>query len=41
MQFQLTSDFIENIAQLIAKKDGNALRETPAKFSLCRHRRTP
>jgi magnesium transporter len=27
MQFQLTSDFIENVAQLIAKKDGNALRE--------------
>jgi magnesium transporter len=27
MQFQLTSDFIENVTQLIAKKDGNALRE--------------
>lgn len=27
MQFQLTSDFIENVQQLIAKKDGNALRD--------------
>jgi len=27
MQFQLTDDFIENIEQLIAKKDGNELRE--------------
>ena len=27
MQFQLTTDFIELIEQLIAKKDGNALRE--------------
>ena len=27
MQFQLTSDFIQSIQQLIAKKDGNALRE--------------
>ena len=27
MQFQLTADFIEQIEQLIAKKDGNALRE--------------
>ena len=27
MQFQLTTHFIENIEQLIAKKDGNALRE--------------
>ena len=32
MQFQLTSDFIENIAQLIAKKDGNALREVLQDF---------
>ena len=32
MQFQLTSDFIENIAQLIAKKDGNALRELLQNF---------
>ena len=32
MQFQLTSDFIENIAQLIAKKDGNALREVLQNF---------
>jgi len=28
MQFQLTTTFIENIEQLIAKKDGNALKET-------------
>ena len=27
MQFQLTTTFIENIEQLIAKKDGNALKE--------------
>lgn len=27
MQFQLTTDFIENVEQLIAVKDGNALRE--------------
>lgn len=27
MQFQLTDDFIENIEQLVAKKDGNRLRE--------------
>ncbi len=27
MQFQLTTAFIENIEQLIAKKDGNALKE--------------
>ena len=27
MQFQLTSEFIENIEQLIAKKDGIALRD--------------
>jgi len=27
MQFQITNDFIENIEQLIAKKDGNALRD--------------
>ena len=27
MQFQLTSDFIAQITQLIANKDGNALRE--------------
>jgi magnesium transporter len=27
MQFQLTADFIEQVEQLIAKKDGNALRE--------------
>lgn len=26
MQFQLTNDFIENVEQLIANKDGNALR---------------
>tara|TARA_R110000787_G_scaffold281906_1_gene393480 strand:+ start:10216 stop:11565 length:1350 start_codon:yes stop_codon:yes gene_type:complete len=26
MQFQLTNDFIEKVTQLIAKKDGNALR---------------
>tara|TARA_B100000809_G_C15140294_1_gene532909 strand:+ start:224 stop:1579 length:1356 start_codon:yes stop_codon:yes gene_type:complete len=26
MQFQLTTDFIEKVTQLIAKKDGNALR---------------
>jgi len=32
MQFQLTSDFIENIAQLIAKKDGNTLREVLQDF---------
>jgi len=32
MQFQLTNDFIENIAQLIAKKDGNALRELLQEF---------
>ena len=27
MQFQLTSDFIKNVEQLVAKKDGNKLRE--------------
>lgn len=27
MQFQITTDFIENIEQLIARKDGNALRD--------------
>lgn len=27
MQFQLTADFIENVEQLIAKRDGHALRE--------------
>ena len=27
MQFQLTADFIQNVEQLIAVKDGNALRE--------------
>ncbi len=27
MQFQLTADYLENVTQLIAKKDGNALRE--------------
>lgn len=27
MQFQLTTDFISNLEQLIAKKDGNALRD--------------
>ena len=27
MQFQLTTEFIEIIEQLIAKKDGSALRE--------------
>tara|TARA_R110002072_G_scaffold22615_1_gene79190 strand:+ start:10921 stop:12270 length:1350 start_codon:yes stop_codon:yes gene_type:complete len=32
MQFQLTTDFIENIEQLIAKKDGNALRELLKEF---------
>jgi len=32
MQFQLTNDFIEQIAQLIAKKDGNALRELLQEF---------
>ncbi|OAB80433.1 magnesium transporter [Cochleicola gelatinilyticus] len=32
MQFQLTSEFIELIEQLIANKDGNALKETLKEF---------
>ena len=32
MQFQLTNDFIEQIEQLIANKDGNALRQLLEEF---------
>ena len=32
MQFQLTTDFVDNIEQLIAKKDGHALRELLSDF---------
>lgn len=32
MQFQLTSDFIDQVEQLIANKDGNALREMLHEF---------
>ncbi|MAP55833.1 magnesium transporter [Altibacter sp.] len=32
MQFQITADFIANIEQLIAQKDGNALRELLQEF---------